>query len=375
MNRGLRNELSVIAGLAALILWMARYRSLAAILGLGIVGLRVAPSKTYAFATRTALITGGSRGLGLALAERLLREGARVILLARDVDELARAKVRLETLIPDGQVLTIPCDVSKILELEQAFIQAEAWGGRLDLLVNNAGSISVGPFETMDDVDFEAQMDLQVYAVIHAVRLALPIFRRQGEGRILNICSIGGDLPVPHMSAYCVPKFALAGLSETLGAELASDNIKVTTAFPGLMRTGSPVQAVFKGNHELEYGWFATGDVLPGLSVSAGSAARKILDAVRNGDTQARFPMITRTGILGHAAFPELYAFIMRQTARLMPKGESRLRKTGAASRTWLESRRWYKKLSAREAAAEASLNQMGKYDAEFNLGLPSLIR
>ncbi|HEY9686497.1 MAG TPA: SDR family oxidoreductase [Coleofasciculaceae cyanobacterium] len=373
MNRALRNELSLITGLAAMGLWLTRQRPWAFGLGLCAAGLQLLPAKPYSFANRSAIITGGSRGLGLAIAEALLQEGAQVALLARDPDELDRARTKLQKVALGGRLLTIPCDLKQLSELEQAFAQVEECCGRVDLLINNAGSISVGPFESMDDADFEAQLKLQVHAVTHAIRLALPAFRSQGEGRVVNISSIGGKLPVPHMSTYCAAKFALAGLSETLTAELAPDNIKVTTVYPGMMRTGSPIQAVFKGNHEKEYGWFASGDVMPGLSVSADYAARKILEAARNGDTQVRFPAVTKIGILGHAIFPETYALLMRQAARLMPKDQSRLRKTGAESQTWLERQVWYKPLHRREAAAEERLNQMEKFDADFNLGIGSM--
>lgn len=372
MNRSLRNELSLMAGLAAAGFWLLRRRPWALALGLCAAGIKLLPKTPYSFTNRTAIITGGSRGLGLAIAEALLREDAQVVLLARDSDELERARVKLQKIIPNGRVLTIPCDVSRSSELEQAFVQADEWGGRLDLLVNNAGTISVGPFETMDDADFQAQLDLQLYAVIHAIRLALPRFRRQKEGKIVNISSIGGELPVPHMSTYCAAKFTLAGLSESVAAELAPDNIRVTTVYPGLMRTGSPIQAVFKGNHEREYGWFAAGDVLPGLSVSAAHAAQKIIEGARNGDAHVSFPMITKIGIRGHAIFPETYALLIRQAARFLPKGQSRLRKTGAESQGWLERQVWYKPLYGREAAAEERFNQTEKFDANFNLGIQS---
>lgn len=369
MNRGLRREFGILAGLASAGLLLTGQKRLASALGLCTAAFWLLPGKPDSFSRRSVLITGGSRGLGFALARRLVEQGAFVALLARDEDELNRAKKLLGN---DSQVLLLACDVTRPQALEQAFMQAENQFGRVDILINNAGTISVGPFESMERADFDAQLELHLHGVIQASRLALPYFRKLGQGAIVNICSIGGMVPVPHMTPYCASKFALSGLSEAMAAELAPYNIKVTTVYPGMMRTGSPIQAVFKGNHEKEYGWFATGDVLPGLSVSADEAARRILEGVKHGDSHVSYPAITRIGIMGHAVFPEIFAFVARQAARIMPRSKLRIRKTGAASRSWLDRQTWYRPLKKVEENAEANCNQQEKYDAEFNMGVSS---
>jgi NAD(P)-dependent dehydrogenase (short-subunit alcohol dehydrogenase family) len=348
---------------------LAKQKTWATALAFCTAGLQLLPVSSYSTQGRSVLITGGSRGLGFALAEAFLHEGAHVTLLARDPEELAHAKRYLEKTSP-GRVFTIACDLTQPAELKQAFSQAETHFGRIDILVNNAGAICVGPFEAMEPAEFEAQLDLHLCAVVDAIQTIIPIFRRHGEGRIVNITSIGGILPVPHMSTYCASKFAMAGLSETLSAELAAENIRVTTVYPALMRTGSPIQAVFKGNHEKEYGWFATSDVIPGLSVSAKTAAQKIIDGIRHEDSQIRYPALTSIGIIGHALFPETYALFNRQVAKRLPKGKSHIRKTGAESQGWLERQAWYWPLKQVEQRAEARLNQQEKIDADFNLGL-----
>jgi NAD(P)-dependent dehydrogenase (short-subunit alcohol dehydrogenase family) len=373
MNPALRREWLLVAGLLAGGLWLGRKKSGSILVGLGAVGLALRPTNAFSFRGRIALITGGSRGLGLALAEELLREGASVALLARDSREMDGACQQLKRRrLPMEKLQTIRCDVTDPKQLTQAVQQADRHFGRIDVLINSAGSIAVGPFEAMELSDFTALLKLQVDAVVNATQLVLPVFRRTGEGRIVNISSIGGRIPVPHMTTYCASKFALTGLSETLAAELAPFNVKVTTVYPGLMRTGSPIQAVFKGNHEKEYAWFAAGDVMPGISVSAGEAARKILDGVRQGSTQVTFPMVTRLGILGHALLPETYALLMRLAGRFMPAGKSTVRRTGAESRGWLDRQPWYQPLRWVEQAAERQWNQAGKSDADFNLGLSS---
>lgn len=367
MNRGLRNEIAILLGLASFGLLLRR-KKLGALLGLAAIGLRFLPSpKSFSFARRSVIITGGSRGLGLALAKHLLEEGAYVSLLARDAAELENAE---EILRKNTSVFAVVCDITNPEALAYAFDRVEAHFGRIDMLINNAGTISVGLFETMEREDFDAQLELHLHAVINATRAVIPALQRSGGGRIVNICSIGGAVPVPHMTPYCASKFALAGLSESLTAELAQAGIRMTTVYPGMMQTGSPIQAVFKGNHEKEYGWFATGDVMPGMSVTADRAARTILEGIREGRTRIAYPAVTHMGIIGHALFPELYAWIASQANRLMPKGKTRVRKTGAASKAWLERQFWYKPLGQVQKKAEQALNQHEKYDADFNMGI-----
>ena len=373
MNKGLFKEWALVAGLASAGLYLGRQKGLAAFFGLTAAGLACLPGKTFDYRDKVVLITGGSRGLGMALAAGFLQEGAKVGLLARDADELLLAQELLITRIESAHssdFYLAACDVTDKLALTTAIGQVKDHFGRLDVLVNNAGTIAVGPFETMERADYDALLNLQVHAVVDAVQAALPAFLRVGEGRVVNICSIGGQLPVPHMATYCAGKFALAGLSETMAAELAPHNIKVTTVYPGLMRTGSPIQAIFKGDTEKEYAWFQSGDVLPGVSVSADEAARHIIEGTRNGDAQVVFPLVTKLGILGHSLLPETFALIMRTAAAFFPKGQGRVRKTGAQSQQWLDRRVWYKPLKGVQERAELRFNQQGKTIGE---ALPEL--
>lgn len=369
MNRGLRKEMAFLAGLAALASVFRRNQTWATVWGAVAAGLYCLPANRYSFEHRSVLITGGSRGLGLALARNFLQEGAYVTLLARDAQELERARNLLEAW-PESNLLTISCDVTDSDALASAFRQARQQFGGIDVLVNNAGTITVGPFESMEQADFTALFNLQVHAVVNAIQQTLPFFLAAGEGRVVNICSIGGKIPVPHMSTYAASKFALAGLSETVTAELAPHNIRVTTVYPGLMRTGSPIQAIFKGNYEKEYAWFSTGDVAPIISVTAEKAARIILDAVREGSTQVTFPLTSRLAHWSYALFPEIYSAVMGGVAKFMPQSTAKLRKTGAESQGWLERQIWYWPFKGRIEKAEHSLNQQEKFDANFNMGI-----
>jgi len=369
MNRGIRKELALLAGVASVGCWVARKKGLSRALALGATALQFWPAVGYTFRNRSVVITGSSRGLGLALAEQFLREGARVALIARDSDELDLAQEKLQQRV-SGQIVTISCDVTEPSEVKRAFEQIEGVFGRIDILVNNAGAIVIGPLESMERADFDAMLNLQVHAIVNATQTILPMFRNYGSGRIVNICSIGGKAAVPHMSTYCAAKFALAGLSAVMAAELASDNVVVTTVFPGLMRVGSTVQAVIKGDHEKEYAWFALGDSIPGMSVSAKYAAIQVLKGVRAGDAQVIFPTTAKLAVFAQSNFPELYALALRTAARFFPQGQSLERQTGAESKNWLERQIWYSFFRPTLEAVQKENNQKEKADAGFNLGL-----
>jgi short-subunit dehydrogenase len=369
MNRGIRKELGLITGAAAFGCWILRKKGWARTLGLAAAGIYLWPSYSYPLRNRSIVITGSSRGLGLALAEEALRQGARVALLARNADELDRAQDLLQQRV-SGQIFTISCDVTKPEEVRRAFEQIEGVLGQIDIVINNAGAIVIGPLESMERSDYDAMFDLQVHAIVDITEAVLPIFREQGGGRIVNICSIGGKIAVPHMSTYCAAKFALAGLSSVMAAELARFRVTVTTVFPGLMRVGSQVQAVIKGDHEKEFAWFALGDTMPGASVSADYAARTILAGVRAGNAQIIFPTTAKLAALAQAAFPELFALALRTAARFFPHGQSSQRRTGAESSQWLEDQPWYSLFRPTVEAAQEKNNQKGHADASFNLGL-----
>ncbi|HTL17874.1 MAG TPA: SDR family oxidoreductase, partial [Patescibacteria group bacterium] len=207
----------------------------------------------FSFSGRSVVITGGSRGLGLVLARQLAQRGARISLLARDPEELKRAEAQV--IASGGEVLTVACDVRRQEEVDAAIEKVVDKFGAVDVLINNAGIIQVGPLDHMTVKDFEDAMAIHLYAPLFCSLAVIPHMRRSGEGRIVNISSVGGKIAVPHLLPYCASKFALTGLSEGLRTELRTENIFVTTVCPGLMRTGSPRNARFKGKHKLEYAW------------------------------------------------------------------------------------------------------------------------
>src|SRR5205807_4694011 len=142
-----------------------------------------------------------------------------------------------------------------------------------------AGTISVGPIQTMTVEDFRDAMDVMFWGMVYTTLEALPHFQRNQHGRIVNITSIGGKISVPHLLPYSCAKFAAVAFSEGLRAELHGTGVQAITIAPGLMRTGSFLNAEFKGDDEREAAWFSLSASLPGPSMSATRAARQIISA------------------------------------------------------------------------------------------------
>src|SRR6187401_336238 len=199
-------------------------------LGGAMVARTVRASRRIDFRGRSVVITGGSRGLGLVMARLLAAEGARLTIAARDQEELERAQEDLNGYAANPQdIAIVRCDVGVRADAERLVGDAAARFGTVDVLINNAGIIQVGPIEHMTHDDFERAMAVHFWGPLHTTLAALPMMRRQGSGRIVNISSIGGKIGVPHLVPYCASKFALTGLSDSLRAELLKDGISVTT--------------------------------------------------------------------------------------------------------------------------------------------------
>jgi len=274
-------------------------------------------SRRMEFRGRVVVITGGSRGLGLELARVFAAEGARLVLCARDAAELARARAALASW--GAEVHVVVSDVTVAGEAEEAMRAIEATVGPIDVLVNDAGIITVGPHEQMTVADYDAAMRTHFWGPLATMHAVLPGMRARRSGRIVNIASIGGKLSVPHMLPYSASKFALVGLSEGLRAEVARDGVYVTTVAPGLMRTGSPRNVTVKGDHEAEYAWFAIGDALPGFSVDAARAARAIVNACRDGTAEVVVGLPARIAALVHGVAPGLTAEMLSIVSRFLP--------------------------------------------------------
>jgi len=276
------------------------------------------------FRGRSVLITGGSRGLGLVVARELAAEGARLTLAARDGAELERARQDLDRLGADAAIAV--CDVGKRSEAEALVRSVVERTGSIDVLINNAGVMKVGPLEHMEYADFEEAMAVHFWGPLHTMLAAIPAMRAQRQGRIVNVSSIGGKIGVPHLVPYCASKFALTGLSDSIRGELAKDNIYVTTVCPGLMRTGSPFNAWFKGRHRDEFTWFAISDSLPVASIDARRAAAQLIRACRRGEAELVITWPAKLAIIASAIAPEAVALAMSIVNRIVlpaPDGDA----------------------------------------------------
>ncbi len=271
-----------------------------------------------------AVVTGASRGLGLLLARELARYSCPLVICARDAAELERAASELRA--AGAQVTTVACDLADQASAQLLVDTAIERYGRIDIVISNAGIIQVGPLETAHVDQYEAALDTMALAPARLALTALPVMRRQRHGRIVTITSIGGKVSVPHLLPYCTAKFAAVGFSEGLRAELGRGPVTVTTVVPGLMRTGSHLQARFTGQAEKEFTWFALGASLPLVSMDAERAARQIITAVRQRRAEV---ILTPAGqLVAHAAglAPGLTSGILHMAQRLaLPKPPDRL--------------------------------------------------
>src|SRR5579884_1129244 len=289
---------------------------------LGAAGLAAARSavlrvREVEFHGKVTLVTGASRGLGYLIARELGRQGCRVVICARDEAELERAAGALRG---EGiDVHAVAADIAHEADVERMVRSAEEQVGPIDVLVNNAGIMEVGPFTSMTVQDFEDCMGVMFWGGLFCVRAVLPGMRERRSGWIINVTSIGGKISAPHLLPYNSAKFAAVGLSEGLRAELAADGIAVTTVCPGFMRTGSYVNVVYKSQPQREFVWFAAGSSLPIATMNAERAAAHIVRAARRGQAEI-FPVWWAPWAARfHGLFPGITADAMGLFNRFLP--------------------------------------------------------
>ena len=279
------------------------------VIGCALLKTILQQSRYWDLNQKVVLITGGSRGLGLVMAREFAAHGARVAVCARDQEDLER--VRKEFAARGDHFFSAQCDVSDRAQVQSLLTAVENALGPVDVLVNNAGTILVGPLEHMTLGDFEEAMRNNFWGAVHATLAVLPGMRQRRQGRIVNITSIGGKVAFPHLLPYTASKFALVGFSEGLRAELAKDGIAVTTVVPNLMRTGSPRNADFKGDYEKEYAWFTISDSLPGASISAERAARQVVRACQNGESEVVLGLPAKLAVVANGIAPGLISDLL----------------------------------------------------------------
>ena len=322
----------LVAGSAAIMAATGTVAGVGLFLGARALRRRLQPPAD--FRNAIVAITGGSRGLGFALALEFAQRGARLAICARDEETLHEAEHRLHAY--GAEVYAFRCDIGVRAQAEEFIRNVQQRFGRIDVLVNNAGQIEVGPLESQRIEDFEQAMLTMYWGMVYTSLAAYPHMATRGAGRIVNITSFGGKVAVPHLLPYCGAKFAAVGFSEGLRAELAKDHLQVTTVVPGLLRTGSHMNATFKGDHQKEYSWFSLGASLPLVSMHARRAARKIVDAAARGTAEIVLTPQAKLAVAVHGLAPGLVSDIAGLANRIMPGTGSRRpqRYTGKESST-----------------------------------------
>lgn len=267
---------------------------------------------------KVVLITGGSRGFGLVLARHLAARGARLAVCARSADDLELARQDLDA--RGAEVMALTVDVTENEEVKAMVRDVINRFGRIDVLVNNAGIIQVGPQDLMDLDDYELAMKTNFWSQLYSMQAVIPHFAERGGGRIVNITSIGGKIALPHLLPYTASKFASVGLSEGMHAELKKYNIVVTTVIPNLMRTGSPLNANIKGDQAREYAWFKHADSNPLLSQDPDNTAERIIHAIEYGESEVTLTLSGKVASFVKGLAPHWVNALMVLANRLLPE-------------------------------------------------------
>jgi 3-oxoacyl-[acyl-carrier protein] reductase len=202
---------------------------------------------------RVAVITGGSKGIGLAIATRMAGSGADVALLARRPDVLEQAKAQVEA-VAKGRVHVVPCDVAKADSVASGYAEVKRALGRVDIVVNNAGTSQTGPFTSITDEVWQADLDLKLFAAIRLTRLAWPEMVERRWGRVINVLNVGAKAPRAGSAPTAVSRAAGMALTKVLAGEGAPHNILVNSLHVGLIDSDQWVRrhAQQQGNEPYE---------------------------------------------------------------------------------------------------------------------------
>ena len=275
-------------------------------------------SRRIDFGNRLVFITSGSRGLGLVLAREFAAEGARLAICSRDEAELEGARTQLGDAGAD--VHAFVGDMTNAAQVRQLIPNIESECGPIDVVVNNAGLFQVGPYDSTTVDDYDRAMRTHFWGPLYVIQTILPRMRERHFGRIVNIASIGGKVSVPHLLPYSTSKFALVGLSEGLRAELAEDNVYVTTVCPGLMRLGGRRRERPNEQQTAEYALFAASDTAP-PTANALRTARRIVEACRYAEAEVVIGAPARAAAWLHGLLPGMTSEALSILNRLLPKG------------------------------------------------------
>ena len=230
---------------------------------------------------KAAIVTGGSEGIGKAAAASMAAEGADVVIAARRVDVLEAAAAEIRA-VSQHRVVAVPTDVMEHDQVQALIDRTMDEFGRIDILVNNAGTSAGGPFLGVTDDAWQHDLDLKLYGAIRASRLAVPIMREQGGGRIINVTNLGAKAPGAASVPTSVSRAAGVALTKAMSKEFAADNILVNTVCIGLIKSGqheTRFKAMQESNPDLTLDRFYAdmGDRVPLGRVGEGEEAGDVI--------------------------------------------------------------------------------------------------
>jgi 3-oxoacyl-[acyl-carrier protein] reductase len=200
---------------------------------------------TDELAGKVAVVTGGSRGIGLQIATRFAAAGAKVAICGRHEEALAAAAAQITSIHPGAEVTWIPCDVSRFADARHLHAGVDKALGVPDVLVNNAGLVVRARLDEMSEADWDSVLGANLKGTFNVIRVFLPQMRARGSGRIINIASISGRLGTPRLGAYCAAKHGVVGLTRALAEETREANIAVNAICPGSVDTDMLVGSGF----------------------------------------------------------------------------------------------------------------------------------
>ncbi|MEB3217710.1 MAG: SDR family oxidoreductase [Nostocales cyanobacterium 94392] len=260
----------------------------------------------------SAIITGGSQGIGKSSALLFARKGYDLVITARSPEILSATAAEVSKI--GTKVLAIPCDVSQEAEVNILISKALEFFGSIDVLINNAGVCMTGPIEHTTLSDWHRVIDVNLWGYIHTIHAILPHFLQRQKGTIVNVGSIGGKLPLPEMTAYCTSKYAITGLTETLRLELKSKGIHVSAVHPSATDSNFMERAQFRGSSEQEAEKRRT-SMNSFLKSPAASKPEDVADAIWDAVKYQKDEIVVGSGSFMSAAykfFPGLMQFAMQ---------------------------------------------------------------
>ncbi len=268
---------------------------------------------------KVVVITGASTGIGQATAEAFAREGATVVLAARSEGRLDRIAGEIEQ--AGGRAIPVAVDVTDRSAVFEKIKEVAEAQGRIDVLVNNAGIGLLSPVEDMDPEDLKRVFEVNLFGLIWCTQAVLPHMTRQKHGRIVNVSSVVGKSPLPHLSAYAASKFAVQAFSDTLRMEVGQHGISVSVVCPPRVDTAfhyTPLMRLKKGQR------------MSAPAISAESVAATVVRATRKGSREVVISFYGKAFVLFRRLSPRLMEWVVKTLWKRLQNLENKRRNTEA---------------------------------------------